>query len=175
MVNSIGGSSNMMSMVQMRQNMFNKIDTNGDGKHDLEELQQMVSNGPQGGQSAEDILAQFDTDGDGAISESEFNAADPASSGATSGTQGMSTSDFVAKLFGQTDENEDGTIDEDELAQMVANGPENGPSTEDLLSMLDADGDGSISKTEFTEGMKANQPPQGPPPGSYAGSFEETA
>ena len=175
MISSIGSNSNMMSAVQMRQNMFKKVDTNSDGKHDLDELKQMVANGPKGGLSAEEILTKFDTDKDGSISESEFNAADPASSGAMSGMQATSTSDFIAQLFGQTDENQDGSISQDELAQMVANGPENGSSTEDFLAMLDTNGDGSISKTEFTEGMKAHQPPQGPPPGSYSGASEETA
>lgn len=164
MISSISSSSNMTSMIQMRQQMFSKIDTNGDGKHDAEELGAMVANGPQGGPGAEEIITQFDTDGDGSISETEFNAADPGSSGATSGPRAMSTEDFISQMFSKMDENEDGTIDEDELAQMVAMGPENGPSTEELLSQLDTDGDGAISETEFSEGAPANQQVMGPPP-----------
>ncbi len=164
MISSISSGSNLTSMIQMRQQMFSKIDTNGDGKHDADELSAMAANGPQDGPSAEDILTQFDTDGDGSISESEFNAADPGSSGAMSGAGVMSTEDFISQMFSKIDENEDGTIDEDELAQMVAMGPEDSPSTEELLSQLDTDGDGTISETEFDEGAQANQQVMGPPP-----------
>lgn len=178
MISSISSGSNMTSMIQMRQQMFSKIDTNGDGKHDADELSAMAANGPQDGPSAEDILTQFDTDGDGSISESEFNAADPGSSGAMSGAGAMSTEDFISQMFSKIDENEDGTIDEDELAQMVAMGPEDGPSTEELLSQLDTDGDGAISETEFSEGAQANQqvmgPPPPPPPPQEASETSET-
>lgn len=76
MIASIGGSSSLsqVSMAEMRQRMFSKIDTNSDGKHDKDELAQMVAQGPQGGPSVNDILSKFDTDGDGSISESEFSA-----------------------------------------------------------------------------------------------------
>ncbi len=164
MISSISSMNSMTSMIQMRQQMFSKIDTNGDGKHDADELSAMVANGPQGGPSAEDILAQFDADGDGAISESEFNTAQPGPPGGLSGAGAMSTEDLIAQMFAQADENEDGVIDEDELAQIAAMGPEGGPSAEELLSQLDTDGDGTISETEFAEGPWANQHVQGPPP-----------
>jgi Ca2+-binding EF-hand superfamily protein len=174
MVSSISSMNSMTSMMQMRQQMFSKIDTNGDGKHDAEELSAMATNGPQGGPSAEDILAQFDTDGDGAISESEFNAVQPGSSGAMPGMNAMSTEDLISQMFAQADENEDGVIDEDELAQIVAMGPEGGPGAEELLSQLDTDGDGAISETEFAEGPWANQQVQGPPPPPPPEKGEET-
>jgi len=156
--------NSMTSMMQMRQQMFSKIDTNGDGKHDADELSAMVANGPQGGPGVEDILAQFDTDGDGSISESEFNTAQPGSPGAMSGANTMSTEDLISQMFGQADGNEDGVIDEDELARIAAMGPEDGPGAEEILSQLDTDGDGTISETEFAEGPWANQQVQGPPP-----------
>jgi len=165
MISSISSmNSSLTSMVQMRQQMFNKIDTNGDGKHDEDELAQMVANGPQGGPGVEDILAQFDTDGDGSISESEFNAAGPGASGPMGGAGTMSTADFIKEMFGQIDKNEDGAIDEDELEQMAAMGPRGGPGAEELLAELDTNGDGSVSETEFSEGARANQQVQGPPP-----------
>lgn len=164
MISSISSMNSMTSMMQMRQQMFSKIDTNGDGKHDADELSAMVANGPQGGPGVEDILAQFDTDGDGSISESEFNTAPQGPPGGPSGAGAMSTEDLVAQMFAQADENEDGVIDEDELAQIAAMGPEDGPSAEELLSRLDTDGDGTISETEFAEGPWAEQHVQGPPP-----------
>ncbi|MBP7528992.1 MAG: EF-hand domain-containing protein [Syntrophorhabdaceae bacterium] len=165
MISSISSmNSSLTSMVQMRQQMFSKIDTNGDGKHDADELAQIVANGPQGGPGVEDILTQFDTDGDGSISESEFSAADPGASASMGGAGAMSTADFIKEMFGQMDENEDGTIDADELEQMAAMGPKGGPGAEELLAELDANGDGSVSEAEFSEGARANQQVQGPPP-----------
>ncbi len=164
MISSISSMNSMTSMMQMRQQMFSRIDTNGDGKHDADELSAMVANGSQGGPGVEDILAEFDTDGDGSISESEFNAAQPGPPGAMSGANAMSTEDLIAQMFTQADENEDGVINEDELSQIVAMGPEDGPGAEKLLSQLDTNDDGTISETEFAEGPWANQQVQGPPP-----------
>ncbi len=163
MISSISGTSSLTSMLQIRQNMFSKIDTNGDGKHDASELAQMVANGPTGGATVEDILSQFDSDGDGAISEAEFNAANPDQT-TTETTQAMSTSDFIAQMFTQFDTNSDGTIDSSELEQVAAMGPEDGSSASELLSQLDTDGNGSISETEFANGPWANNGTQGPPP-----------
>jgi len=155
MMSSISNMNSMTSMIQMRQQMFSKIDTNGDGKHDADELSAMVANGPQGGPGSEDILTQFDTDGDGSISECEFNAAQPRPPGAMQGMSGMSTEDLISQMFSQADENEDGVIDEHELSQIVAMGPENGPGAEELLSQLDTDGDGTISEDEFDTAMNS--------------------
>ena len=52
----------------MQQHMFSKIDANGDGKQDKDELAEMVAKGPQGGPSVDDILSKLDSDGDGAPS-----------------------------------------------------------------------------------------------------------
>ncbi|HOW54822.1 MAG TPA: EF-hand domain-containing protein [Syntrophorhabdaceae bacterium] len=166
MISSVSGLSsfNQSSMIQMRQQMFGKIDTNGDGKHDADELARMVASGPQGGPSVEDILSKFDTDSDGAISESEFNAAGAPPPPPMGGAESTSTVDFIKEMFGKIDANSDGAIDADELEQMAAMGPQGGPSADELLTQLDTDGDGSISESEFSQGPFANQHVQGPPP-----------
>jgi len=50
MISSIGSSNGLYrtAMTQMREQMFNRIDTNGDGKHDKDELAEMVANRPAG-------------------------------------------------------------------------------------------------------------------------------
>ena len=164
MISSVSSTNSLTSMLQMRQQMFSKIDTNGDGKHDEDELAQMAANGPQGGPGVEEILSRFDSDGDGAISEAEFNAADPGARGQMGGVQPMSTEELVAKMFSDIDENSDGALNIDELEQMAAMGPENGPTAGELLSQLDTDGDGSVSQSEFSQGPQANGPIEGPPP-----------
>ncbi len=160
-ISSTSSSSQSALIEQMRQRMFSRIDTNGDGKHDKDELAAMVANGPQGGTSVDDILSSFDTDGDGAISEAEFEAAAPPDGGGQppmmggmAGMSGMSSSDFLAQMFSRIDTNGDGKHDKDELAAMVANGPEGGPSVDDILSKFDTDGDGTVSEAEYEAGMQ---------------------
>jgi Ca2+-binding EF-hand superfamily protein len=144
-------------MTQMRQQMFSKIDTNGEDKHDKTELAAMVANGPTGAPSVDDILSTFDTDGDGAISESEFNAGQDQNRAQGAGGPpppmgNMSSTDFIKQLFSDSDTDEDGVLSADELSSMVANGPQGGPRADELLSKLDTDGDGSISESEFIAG-----------------------
>ena len=159
MFSSVSGLSgfNQSSMIQMRQQMFGKIDTNGDGKHDADELAQMVANGPKGGPCVEDILGRFDTDGDGSISESEFSAAGTPPLPPMDAAGSTSTADFIEKMFSQIDTNSDGTIDSSELEQMAAMGPAGGPGADKLLAELDTDGDGSISGSEFNDAMEGSQ------------------
>lgn len=176
MIGSVGttNSVSQFQMAEMRQRMFSKIDTNGDGKHDKDELAAMAANGTQGGLSVDEILGKYDTDGDGSISEAEFQegtGAEPAGPPPLPplATNSTSTADFIQQLFKKNDTDSDGEVDADELAQMVANGPEGGPSAEALLSELDSDGNGSISQTEFEAAPKHSQQaqgPMGPPPGT---------
>jgi Ca2+-binding EF-hand superfamily protein len=169
MIASIGGSSSLsqVSMAEMRQRMFSKIDTNSDGKHDKDELAQMVAQGPQGGPSVNDILSKFDTDGDGSISESEFSAGPEKGQQAQggfppppAGMGNMSSADFLQQMFNNADTNGDGKIDKDEMAEVVAKQPQGGPSVDDIFSKLDTDEDGSISESEFSAGPEKGQQAQ---------------
>jgi Ca2+-binding EF-hand superfamily protein len=173
MISSVGSSNALSQMAEMRQKMFSKIDTNGDGKHDKDELTAMVANGPQNGMSVDQILSDFDTDGDGAVSETEFEAGPSGNSAGSppppAGTSGMSSADFINQIFSTSDTNGDGEIDSDELSQMSANAPEGAPSAETMLSELDTDGSGTISQSEFEAGAPSSQQaqgPMGPPPSS---------
>jgi Ca2+-binding EF-hand superfamily protein len=145
-------------MTQMREQMFSKVDKNGDGKHDADELAEMVANGPANGPSVDDILSKFDTDGDGAVSETEFEAAGPPDR-QMQGMGGMSSADFLERLFSDADTNADGVISEDEMSTVAANGPANGPSVDDILSKFDTDGDGAVSETEFEAGTPQGNGP----------------
>ena len=72
----ISGISGMdtTELAAMRQAMFSKLDTNGDGVLDTSELAAMAE---QVGTTADQILADGDTDEDGVMSESEMNALKP--------------------------------------------------------------------------------------------------
>jgi len=57
------------------------------------------------------------------------------------------------RMFNNADANSDGKISKDEMAKVVANMPQGGPSVDDIFSKLDTNGDGSISKSEFEAWM----------------------
>jgi Ca2+-binding EF-hand superfamily protein len=169
MVSSISSSSSLSQIAQaeMRQRMFSRIDTNGDGKHDKNELTRMVASGPQGGPSVEDILGKFDTDEDGAVSQSEFAAGDKANQRAHGGPPPMMagmgnvpSADFVKQLLSDADTNSDGKISKDELTQVMANAPQGGSSADDIMSALDTNGDGFISESELLAASQADQQAQ---------------
>jgi hypothetical protein len=61
--------------------IFSSTDTNSDGTLKTDELQAMLDQIAEkmggGGLSAEDLIAKLDTDGDGALSSTEFEAGRP--------------------------------------------------------------------------------------------------
>ncbi len=113
--------------------------------------------GPGGGPPPGNLIEDFDQDGDGQVSQDEF--------------QGSS------ELFTKMDANSDGYISEDEASQCPQGGPP--PGMGNPFENDDQDGDGKISKEEFSgpsemfEQMDSDgdgyieegEKPQGPPPG----------
>lgn len=75
-----GLSTSTDVFAQMREKMFAKLDGDGDGQIDLasltEELQASTETDPGKARFLEDLKAA-DTDGDGMVSEAEFNAMKP--------------------------------------------------------------------------------------------------
>jgi len=138
---------------------FAAIDTNGDGSIGSSEAQVMVAyaNGQQsestqsvpaaGKLTVEQIIRSMDKNGDGKISKDE-------------------ASEDVKLFFGDIDTNGDGSIDSKEAQVMVeyANGQQSGsvesvPTTgkltaEQIISYLDKNGDGKISKEEASDELK---------------------
>ena len=138
---------------------FAAIDVNGDGSIDSSEAQVMVAyaNGQQsestksvpasGKLTVEQIISSMDKNGDGKISKDE-------------------ASEDVKLFFGDIDINGDGAIDSSEAQVMVeyANGQQSGsvesvpeagkPTVEQIISYLDKNGDGKISKEEASDELK---------------------
>lgn len=89
MVSGIGSVGNQASYVQgasrfpSAQEMFTQVDSNGDGKIDLSELEAMLKQGPQMEEAppapppkakppdAAQLIDRFDADGDGVLNEEE--------------------------------------------------------------------------------------------------------
>jgi hypothetical protein len=124
---SVGGisSASGMDYAQMAQKFFKKADANGDGSIDKSELKTMLSKGPGGAKSDQEIdkiFAKMDTDGDGKISESENEnqmkkmAANggPVEHGGTKGAPpkggAAGSSSDSGKVYDPKDKNKDGVV-----------------------------------------------------------------
>ncbi len=173
MVSGISGMSTS-SLTEMRQKMFDQIDTNGDGSLDKSEIAALIEQNTSS--MVDNIFAQMDTDGDSAISRIESNAEmsklGQEMKGRGPGMQGTQGPPPPEDVFETADTDGDGMVSEDELAAVM--GAE-GTDISQLFSEVDTDGDGLISKTEdeafraqMTEQMQPRGPGmrdmQGPPP-----------
>lgn len=76
MVDAIGSSSlSAASLKQLQDEMFNKLDANGDGSISKDELSAAVQgSGDTQGPSVDEVFSAFDTDNDSAISKLESDA-----------------------------------------------------------------------------------------------------
>ncbi|MBA4397541.1 MAG: hypothetical protein C0394_09200 [Syntrophus sp. (in: bacteria)] len=168
MVSGISSSSSFStaSLSEMRQKMFNKIDTNGDGSIDKTEMSALLQqNTSQDTSSLVDkIFSKQDTDQNGLISLIESNSAmeklaqEMKQGGGISAVSGMPPS--PNKVFDTADTDKDGFVSKDELAAVMG---KNGGNIDKLFSKADTDGDGLISRTEdetfrkqMTERMQQN-------------------
>jgi Ca2+-binding EF-hand superfamily protein len=79
------------------------------------------------------IFDSADTNGDGVITREEFRAA-------------------RERLFARLDRNGDGFIDKDDMSGRLARRQKAQERLAALITQLDADGDGRVSKSEFVEG-----------------------
>ncbi len=195
--------SNMSAMRNSRppggpspEEMFAKVDTDGNGSVSKAELQGMLEDiskqtGVTSTSSTDELFSKMDSNSDGSLSQDELG-------------EGMksvmppppSTLDFAQSrsagsgddLFSKVDSNSDGSISTEEMASLrelmdkMAD-PEGTSGTatsndHELFSKLDTDGNGSLSQTEFEAGRP--QPGQGPqgtggmPPPPPAGAQEKT-
>src|SRR4051812_30583965 len=79
------------------------------------------------------VFDSADTNGDGVVTREEFQAA-------------------RERLFGRLDRNGDGFIDADDLSGRMAGRQKSQKRLAELVSQLDKDGDGRVSKPEFVDG-----------------------
>jgi Ca2+-binding EF-hand superfamily protein len=159
MISGVSQYSNYASSIDLttilknqREEMFAKMDTDGNGSIDKVELQSFSQQFADKvkGPSADEILSQMDTDGDGQISKAEFNTAE-AKRESQMASMKSGPPPPNEDIFSSLDTNGDGYVDKTELeafAQQFSDEVK-GPSAEDILAKLDTDGDGQISKAEF--------------------------
>jgi Ca2+-binding EF-hand superfamily protein len=169
MVSGISSSSSFStaSISEMRQKMFNKIDTNSDGSIDKTEMSAFLQQNTTQNTSSlvDEIFSKQDTDQNGLISLIESNSGmeklgqEMKKGGGISAVSGMPPS--PEKVFDMADTNKDGFVSKDELSAVMG---QNGNNIDKLFSKVDTDNDGLISRTEdetfrkqMTERMQQNE------------------
>jgi Ca2+-binding EF-hand superfamily protein len=148
-----GGASRASKYVDQ---IFSKLDANGDGSFDKTELTSFVQGAQSTGDTSVDvdkIFSALDANGDGSVTKQEFG---DAARRLHDQLQSQSHSD---KLFAKIDTNGDGTIGSDELSSFISSLPASTDGSvsklADLLKQADTNGDGSITKTEFTTAVQS--------------------
>lgn len=130
--------------LEKNERMFRKLDTNGDGKLDRQEL----INGLRGtyGELTEievaKIMKAVDLDGSGEIDISEWNAA-------SASFKGVVTHDRLRSAFDFFDKDRSGNISVRELKEALNAGKVDDAIWEGIFKEVDIDGSGEIDFAEF--------------------------
>jgi Ca2+-binding EF-hand superfamily protein len=164
MLTSMSMSESMASLVEQ---LFAETDADGDESITSEELAEAVAemNEETGANvDASELFSAMDVDGDGLVTAAEHSAGFESMFGAKAG-QGMGEGHMPPPpppagegedSFDEADVNEDGVIDASELRTAVESKNEATGSdinADELFSMLDSDGDGTITSAELGQGM----------------------
>ncbi len=168
-----GSSSATSATGQAGDDLFGKVDSDGDGdgavsKTELQALLEAMSGGTasQTGVSSDDVFSQLDTDGDGGLTQAEFDAGRPSGPGAGAdgmqamggmppppggprgaGGAGAASDSSSATSYDPLDTNEDGKVS---AAERLAGGTSTAEqdAITALFNAIDTDGDASISASE---------------------------
>jgi calcium-dependent protein kinase len=128
---------------------FDKIDTDGDGVINVEELTDYLAkqsgNKEKAKRTATHIIEQLDQDGDGKISRSEWWDARLATK--------IQDDSIIREQFDIIDDNGDGYITHDELAKLFR-GQLEAKRIKQMIEEVDRNNDGKISYEEFVGAMK---------------------
>jgi Ca2+-binding EF-hand superfamily protein len=143
-------SSSAASLAEMRQAMFNKIDTSGDGSIDKNEITALIEQNTS--TLVEGLFTNLDSDQNGLISQIESDSGLAKlgqqmkhGSNGQSAVSGTPPPPPPEKVFDTADVNEDGVVSKEELASVMG---QNGENIDELFNKIDTDGDGLISRTE---------------------------
>jgi len=143
------GSQMTKSDHRALRHQFDKMDEDGDGEINLEELANYLAkqsgNRDDALRTATHIIEQLDQDGDGKISRSEWWDARLATK--------FQDDSIIREQFDRIDDNGDGYITHDELGKLF-----NGQLAEEVIVQMikevDRNDDGKISFEEFVHAMK---------------------
>jgi len=161
-IDGIGGEYNMLSITEMRQRMFNRMDQDGDGVISASECETAANDMSQHtglSITADEMMSIFDLDQDGVITQAEQTEASPEWENHIMEESGMrpmgppppgmssEEADLLDQIFAAMDTNGDGVIDQSEYAAAME---ELGNQTESTTESA-ATSDSSTSETAATD------------------------
>ena len=166
MVGGLGGSLSSL-MQQWRQNLFDKIDTNGNGSITQSELDQAVTSAGGTTTAANALFGDLDPDDTGSVSEQQFAqnlpmpafgpemggqliAAQAQNSASSSGFDPASA--FADQLFSQIT-NGGSTLTQSALEQAVTSAGGTTASADALYAKLDPNNTGSVTEQQFAANL----------------------
>ena len=143
-----GSSVNTQDTAVARQDIFKKIDQDGDGKITKDELKTALANRPGGndgkGPSLDDLFSRIDTNGDGSIDESENSA-------------------FLDAQAKNRPHGQHGQHGQGPQGPQGQHGPQGPPDpakiAQRLFEKADTDGDGKLTKSELTTALSKHGSP----------------
>jgi Ca2+-binding EF-hand superfamily protein len=165
MVGGLGSLSSLMQ--QWRQNLFDKIDTNGNGSVTQSELDQAVTSAGGTTTAANALFGDLDPDDTGSVSEQQFAqnlpmpafgpemggqliAAQAQNSASSSGSDPASA--FANQLFSQIT-NGGSTLTQSALEQAVTSAGGTTASADALYAQLDPNNTGSVTEQQFAANL----------------------
>ena len=167
------GGYNPYAVQQYQQNLFNKIDSSGNGSISKTELEQAVTRDGGTTKAADALYAQLDPNNTGSVSEQQFAQVLSGSSFSgemqaqmisyqAQGWPGSSTTNpgggLAQSLFSQIDSNGDGSISKTELEQAVTAGGGTTQAADALYAQLDPNNTGSVTEQQFAQGLSQAMP-----------------
>ena len=142
---------------QFQKQLLDKLDTNGDGSVDQDELSTALSQKSDDGilVSLSDNFADLDSDGSGDLSGEEMAAMAPPPPPPRDQAPNTELADA---LLSALDADGDGVISSDELSSGLASAGSSADSGQ-VFSALDANEDGTVSLDELTASLAPPAPP----------------
>ena len=163
-----GGGFTPAAIKQFQQNLFNQIDTNGDGSVSKTELEQAVTKAGGGTQAADALYSVLDPNNTGGFSEQQLAQVLPGpgfsdqmqaqmigyqAQGWPGASSAQGGGQLAQNLFSQIDSNGDGSISQSELEQAVTTAGGTKAGADALFAKLDPNGTGSVSEQQFAQGL----------------------
>jgi Ca2+-binding EF-hand superfamily protein len=161
---------NLQDIAAKRDELFKKLDQDGDGKIGKDELKTAMSNRagganrPEGGPSLDDIFSRIDTNGDDAIDKDEHDAF-LSSIESQRPPAPPDPSKLAKHLFEKGDTDADGKLTKAELTSVLPK-HDSSEALDALFAEADEDGDGSITQAELQASLEKRLEP----PTSYSES-----
>jgi Ca2+-binding EF-hand superfamily protein len=153
---------------QFQQNLFNRIDLDGNGSVSQSELEQAVTKAGGGSQAADALYGVLDPSKSGGFGEQQLARALPGSGFSDQmhaqligyqaqgwpGAAGTRPGGQLAQsLFAQIDGNGDGAISQSELEQAVTSAGGSKEGADALYAKLDPNGAGAVSAQQFAQSL----------------------